>query len=156
MKLNTASAAVRFSGELEEASARFYGLLQQIFPECREFCQSCIEQNRKFSSEIQQAYYGVISDALEGCFTFENIDTDDFAIPDSPGDSGSLIDALSMAAGMEDTMMKFYISSYEASRSLIADVALVFRKIARKRAERIEKIRTFVTDPGDVPGTGPE
>ena len=146
MKLITASAAIRFSGELEEASAGFYDELGQIFPECRDFCLSCIEQNRKFSSEVQRAYYGVISDALEGCFSFENIDSDDFTIPGSPGDPGSLSDAMSVAAEMEDTVMRFYQSSYEVSKSLIADVALVFRKIARRRAERIEEIRSFTVD----------
>jgi hypothetical protein len=143
MKLTTAAAVIRFSGELEEGSARFYDALMQTYPECRELCAPFIEQNKKFSSDIQRAYYGVISDALEGCFAYEGIDSDDYAIPDSLSDAGGLTGALDAAAAMEGQIIRFYQASYEVSKSLIADVAIVFRKTARKRAERIDRIRSF-------------
>lgn len=144
MKLNTASAAISFSQKLEDDSATFYESLVGKHPEGNEAFTSFIRDNGKNKALVQRAYYGVISDALEGCFAFEDIDTDDFVIQTGLDEDVSYTRALEMAIGMEERIGTFYTAAAEASASLMADVPRAFQKIAKKRDERIDRLRSLL------------
>ena len=143
MKLITASAAISFSEKLESDSAEFYKNLTHKFPGTADLCLPFIKENGKFSTAIQRAYYSVISDALEGCFCFEAVDTDDYTINTDLADVAAARDARARAIEIEQTIVRFYSAAYEASRSLIADVAMVFRHTARKRGVRIRTLQSL-------------
>jgi len=144
MELNTASAAVSFSQQLEDDSIKFYETAMQRYPEGNDILSSFISDNRKNKALIHRSYYGVISDALEGCFAFEDIDTDDFSIDTILADDVSFAEALNTAIAMEEKIMNYYSVAAEASRSLMADVPRAFEKIAKKRHERIHTLRSLL------------
>ena len=143
MELFTTSAAISFAKELEDKSMDFYANLAEQYPELNEIALSFISENKKNKTIIDRAYYSVISDALEGCFSFEGIDTEDFVVgAELAGDSSSA-DALNRAIGIEEKIMAFYAMAAEKSRSLMADVPRAFEKTAKNRAERIQKLKSL-------------
>lgn len=143
MELNTASEAISFSRELEGESAKFYGNLAQKYADGKEEFLTFARENDKNITQVQRTYYGVISDALEGCFSFKGIDTDDYSIETKLSEGVSYADALSMAVVLEEKIVKFYVDAAEVSKSLMADVPRVFEKIAKKRNERILKLKSL-------------
>ena len=66
MKLQTASAVISLSKELETASAGFYEALAEKFAEGKESFLTYAKENRKYIVQTERSYYSVISDALEG------------------------------------------------------------------------------------------
>jgi rubrerythrin len=144
MKLNTASSAISFSKKLEEDSLRLYEQLAPEYPEGRETFLSLAEENRRNEKAVARAYYGVISDALEGGFSFDNMETDDFSYETGLPQDASYLVVLDMVIAMEEKIMAFYSTAAEASKSLLADVPRAFERIARRRGERIEKLRALV------------
>jgi len=143
MELNTASEAISFSRELEGESAKFYGNMAQKYVDGKEEFLSCTRENSKNITLVQRTYYGVISDALEGCYSFKGIDTDDYSIETKLPEGISYADALSMAVALEEKIVKFYVDAARVSKSLMADVPRVFERIAKKRNERILKLRSL-------------
>ena len=148
MKLNTASSTISFSKELEDDSARFYESLIEKYPEAREPFSLFVKENKQNKVLVERAYYGVISDAIEGCFSFEDIDTDDFTIGVGLVENSSYSDALNRAIVMEEKIMKFYSAAAEVSKALIGDVARAFSRVARKRGERIHRLEALLSGKG--------
>jgi len=146
MELNTASEAISFSRELEGESAKFYGNLARKYADEREEFLSFARENDKNITQVQRAYYGVISDALEGCFSFKGIDTDDYSIETKLPEGVSYADALRMAVAMEEKIVEFYMDAAEVSKSLMADVPRAFERVAKKRNERILKLKALVKE----------
>ncbi len=143
MELNTASEAISFSRELEGESAKFYANLAQKYADGKEEFLSFARENDKNITQVQRTYYGVISDAIEGCYSFKGIDTDDYSIETKLPEGVSYADALSMAVVLEEKIVKFYVDAARVSKSLMADVPRVFEKIAKKRNERILKLKSL-------------
>ena len=84
MELNTASSVISLAREMEETSARFYESLAGQYPASEEMFTGYAKENRKFIKQFETAYYGVITDAIEGCYAF-NIDPDKYSsIPNWP------------------------------------------------------------------------
>ena len=144
MKLNTASSAISFARKLEDDSARLYDELAQRYPEGREILLSWVKENERYKTSVDRAYYGVISDALEGCFSFEGIDTDDYPVESRLAEDTSPSDALNTAVAAEEKIVEFYRTASETSRSLMADVPRAFDRIIRRRSERIPKLKSLI------------
>ncbi|MBA7531583.1 hypothetical protein ES705_23796 [subsurface metagenome] len=135
MGINTASAAISFTKKLEEDSAKFYEDLSRRYARDEDVLLSFAKENRKNIVQIERAYYGVISDAIEGCFAF-NIDPDDYAFKTELAEGASYSDALGKALEMEEKIIKFYSDAAEQSKSLMADVPRAFILVAKKRDNR--------------------
>jgi hypothetical protein len=146
MKLNTASTAISFAKKLEDDSAKVYQELAQRYLQGKEAFLAFAKENGQNKTAIDRAYYGVISDALEGCFSFEGIDTDDYAVEAPPAKGASLAAAVKALATMEERIMRFYQAGSESSRSLMADVPRAFDRISRKREERIERLKALLVE----------
>ncbi|MCK4353668.1 MAG: ferritin-like domain-containing protein [Dehalococcoidia bacterium] len=144
MNLNTASEAVSFAKELETESAKFYENLAQRYAEGKEIFLSFAKENNKNIVQTERAYFGVISDAIEGCFSFKGIDTDNYSIETTLSEGRSYADALNMAVALEEKIVKFYTDAAEVSKSLMADVPQAFERIAKKRNERILKLKSLL------------
>ena len=144
MELNTASETVSFARELETESAKFYENLAQKYAQGKEIFLSFAKENNKNIVQAERAYFGVISDALEGCFSFKGIDTDNYSIETTLSEGRSYADALNMAVAVEEKIVKFYMDAAEVSRSLMADVPQAFERIAKKRNERILKLKSLL------------
>ena len=142
MKLQTASSCISFAKGLEEQSAKFYQGLSQKYAEGEDIFLSFAMKNKKNGVQIERVYYEVITDAIEGCFAFE-IDSGEYEIDTSLEDKASYVDALVKAIEIEEKMKRFYEDAAEQSKSLMADVPRVFVLIARKRCERIAKLKSL-------------
>ena len=138
MKLNTASAAVRFAKQLEDESRDLYERVSERFPEWQSSLAPFIRENKRNVGSIDRAYIGVVSDALDTQFAFEGIDTDDYGLvtdlPDTP------TDVIAVLAANEEAILAFYRAAADSSRDLLADVPRAFDRIASKRSRRTETL----------------
>jgi len=132
MRMNTASEAISFSKKLEDESAEFYQDLAQRYAEGKEIFLSFAKENGKNVVQVERAYYGVITDAIEGCFSFTGIDTDNYSIEVELPEGTGYSDALSMAIALEEKITKYYLDAAKVSKALMADVPQAFERIAKK------------------------
>ena len=143
MKLHTCSAGISFAKELENESAKFYEGLSQRYDKDGDVFLHFVKENGKNVTQIERAYYGVVTDAIEGCFAFD-IETEKYALEISLAEDDKYRDALGKAIEVEGKLIKFYSDAAEQSRSLMADVPRVFKMVAKKRDGRIQKLRSLL------------
>ncbi len=143
MILHTASEGVSFAKKLENDSAEFYENLARRNAGDAETLLSFAQENKKYITQVERAYYGVITDAIEGCFAF-NIDPDGYALKTAVKEGTDYAEALKQAVEIEEAIIKFYTDAAEQSRSLMADVPRAFTIIARKRGTRLEKLESLL------------
>lgn len=143
MELNTASSVISFAKKLEEDSARFYENLAQRRTKDREILLSFAQENRKNIVQIERTYYGVISDALEGCFAFK-INPDMYMLKTEQVDNADYPDALNQAVKIEEKLIEFYSDAAEQSKSLLADIPRIFTIVAKKRGSRIPRLESLL------------
>lgn len=140
MKLQTASETLSFIRELEEKAAKFYEDLAQKFPDNGDDFLSFAKENRKYNKQIQMTYQSVITDAIEGCYAF-NLETDNYTFETGLPENAGLADAANKALTIEDKIIGCYNDGAEQSMSLLADVPRNFKIVARKRNNRLEKLK---------------
>lgn len=143
MKLNTASAVISFAKELEENSIKYYENLIQKFPQDNETFLSFIKKNKKNIVLVQRVYYEVITDAIEGCFAFEGLNTDNYSFSIELPKDASYSDVLEKARKIEEKIQKYYSDSSEVSKSLMADIPRVFERVAKKRDKRKIELKSL-------------
>ena len=143
MKLNTASAVISFTKELEENSITYYENLIQKYTQDKETFLVFIKENKKYIVLVQRVYQEVITDAIEGCFSFEGLDTDNYIFNQKLSADASYSKVLESAIKMEEKIQKFYLNSAEVSKSLMADIPRLFERIAQKRDKRMMQLESF-------------
>lgn len=141
-RLHTASEIISFARRLENESAGLYQELSRRFTADGDVFPGFIQENRKNIVQFERAYYGVISDAIEGAFAFD-IDPDEYTFDVELAGGMSYTDALARAIEIEDKIVKFYSDAAEQSKSLLADVPRVFTIIAKKRNKRGPELRSL-------------
>jgi len=146
VEINTASEAISFSQKLEDDGAQFYQDLARGHTEGKEVFLSFSKENAKNVVQVRRAYYGVISDAIEACFSFAGIDTDDYSIDTRLPKDMSYSDALRAAIAMEEKTVSFYSEAGEVSKSLMADVPRAFGIVVKKRDKRISRLRALLEE----------
>ncbi len=144
MGISTCSGAISLTKELENESTKVYQELAQRFEKDKDLFLSFAKENGKFYSQVERAYYGVITDAIEGCFAFD-LNPEDYQFKKTFPKEMSLSDAISEAIKMEETMLKFYQAAAEQSKHLMADVPRAFTLVAKKRSERIPKLKSLIS-----------
>ena len=142
MKLHTASETIRFIRGLEESSAAFYEELAKEFPDRQELFLAFANENRRYVQQVQRTYQSVISDAIEGCFSFD-LDTEHFVLDTALCDGASLSEAAGKAIAMEERILQCYRAGAEQSGPLLADVPRSFRFIVKKRQGRLDSLSCF-------------
>lgn len=142
MRLNTCSGVISFAKELENESARFYQDLSQKYAKDEDVFLSFVKENQKNIVAIERAYYGVITDAIEGCFAFD-VNPDEYVLKTELAEKVSYSDALDKAVEIEEKIVRFYSDAAEQSKSLMADVPRAFKRVAQKRSERESKLRSL-------------
>ena len=143
MRLNTCSEVISFARELEDGSAELYEDLSQRYPKDGAVFLSFAKENRRNTADIKRVYYGVITDAIEGCFAFE-INPDEYKFDAQLPEKAGYSDALEKAVEIEERIIKFYSDGAEQSRSLMADIPRAFARVAKKRASRVSKLRALL------------
>jgi len=143
MKLNTASAVISFAKELEDNSVKYYENLIQKYPQNKEIFLSFIKENKKNIISVQRVYQEVITDAIEGCFSFEDLDTNNYKFNADLSTKTNYTETLKNAIEVEEKIQKYYSDSAEMSKSLMADIPRVFERIAKKRDKRKIQLKSF-------------
>jgi rubrerythrin len=144
MELNTAAAVIRFATEAEEQSAKFYDDRAKKNKEVKETFLSFARENKKNMALVKRAYYGVISDALEACFSFEGLTFDEYLFNTEFDEKAGLSEIIKMSLEMENKIQKFYQRAGELSESLLADVPIALKKVAENRNERKQKLESLL------------
>ena len=147
MELNTASEVISLAKKLEEDGAKLYDDLAQRYIKDRETWLSLAKENRKNVVQIERAYYGVITDAIEGCFSFK-INPDEYVLETKIAENTRYSDTLNKAIEMEEKIIKFYSDAVEQSESLLADVPKAFTMVAKKRGDRKAKLESLLHKEG--------
>ena len=143
MIIHTASEGITLSKQLENNSAGFYEKLAKQYEKGAEVFQSYFTENKKNTVQIDRAYYGVITDAIEGGYAF-NLETDTYVLSLDIRDGAGYEDAVKQAIAIEKKIIQFYEEAAEQSKSLLADVPRAFTLIARKRKNRLEKLDSLL------------
>ena len=143
MELHTASEAISFAKQLEGDAAKFYEDLSRRFTEQGDTFLAFAKENGKNATQVERAYYGVISDAIEGCFAFD-LEADAYTFKIALADNASYLEAIARAVEIEEKMLNFCLTAAEQSKSLMADVPRAFSLIAKKRSNRIDLLKSFV------------
>ena len=145
LTLNTASAVISFVTQSEEETAQFYEELAAKYPKGNEAFLAFSKENRKNKVTVQRAYYGVISDALEACFSFkEGLDPANYTVQTGLAEGTSYADALKVAIENETKIQNVYTESAKLSEGLMADVTRAFKVMAKKREARLAKLNALV------------
>lgn len=142
MRLNTASGVISFVRKIESDEAEFYEKLSRRYDQGKDVFLAFAKENKKNVTEVERAYYSVITDAIEGCFSFD-MDTDLYTFdndPDTPADYRGILDK---ALQIEEKIVRFYTDAAEQSDKLMADVPRMFKLIARKRNNRLSKLKSL-------------
>jgi len=141
--LHTTSEVLTLGRKLEEDSAKFYEELSRRYPKDEDVFLSFAKENRKNVVQVDRAYYGVITDALEGCFAF-NMNPDDYAFKTELVEKVSYSEALDKATEIEEKIIKYYSVAAEQSKSLMADVPRAMAIIAKKRDNRKAMLKSLL------------
>lgn len=144
MKLHTASEVITFAKQLENESAKFYDFFSERFNKEKDNPFHFSKENSENISKIERAYYGVISDAIEGCFAFD-IEIDKYQFEIAPPANITYLNAIETAIDVEEKMIKFYSEAIEHSKSLLADVPRTFAMIVNKRKNRQATLKNLLT-----------
>lgn len=142
MKLHTASETISFVKEFEEKGAKFYEDIFQKYSRDEDILLSFAKENKKYFTQIQRAYYSVITDAIEGCYAF-NLDSDDYFFETDLQENASYEDTLAKAITMEEKILDFYNVAADQSMSLMADVPRNFKIVVKKRKNRIPTLKSL-------------
>jgi hypothetical protein len=145
MGLNTTAEVIGLAKSLEEESATFYRELAGSCTGAGDTLLSFADDNKKYVTQIDRAYYGVITDALEGCFSF-NIDPDKYTLDTGISEDMPGADILHRAVAIEERIISFYTEAARQSESLMADIPRVFKMVARKRGERVARLRALISE----------
>ena len=143
MILNTTSSVISFAKQLETETAKFYEDLAEKHAEAKDVFMSIAKDNSKAITQIERAYYNVITDAIEGCFAFE-LETDNHRIETGMSNNTGFAEALRKAIDIEEKMIAFYAVAAEQSSSLMADVPRAFRLTIKKRNDRIQMLKSLL------------
>ena len=87
----------------------------------------------------------MITDAIEGCFAFD-LNPEDYQVKTAPSKDASYSDALKEAMAIEEKILKFYQISAEQSKYFMADVPRSFTLVAKKRSERVPKLKAVLNN----------
>jgi len=143
MGISTCSEAISLSRELENESAKFYQELSKKYEQGKDLFLTFSKENAKYVTQIERAYYGVITDMIEGCFAF-NLNPEDFQIKGTLPKDDSYSNAVKEALAMEEKIINFYKVAAEQAKHLMADVPRAFLSVAKKRTERLTKLKSLL------------
>ena len=143
MIIHTMSEGITLARKLENDSAAFYEALAKKFTANAETYLALAKENKKNVAQIDRAYYGVITDALEGGYAL-NLEADKYVIKTALASGAKTAEVVKQALAMEDAIISYYTVAAEQSRALMADVPQTFLLIAKKRKTRKEKLEELL------------
>jgi rubrerythrin len=139
----TAAAIISFSTDLESRSEAFYQALGERFAEQEATFDRFAKDCAKSSTTITRTYQETITDALEAGFSFEGIALSNYETDTELPEGIDLNQAIAQAIALEETAIAFYQDVAEASEALLATIPRAFRRVARTRRRRRDKLQAL-------------
>ena len=136
----TAAAIISHATALEASSAGFYQTLAGRFPEQGQAFEAFAQACQKSGVQITRTYQETVTDALETGFAFPDLRLDAYALDVDLPDGIDLQGAVVRAVALEETALAFYQDVGPQSASLLASMARAFKRAARVRRRRLEKL----------------
>ena len=139
----TASTIISFCTDLEARSEAFYAAMSARFPEKSEAFHRMARDCVKSSTQVTRTYQETVTDALETGFSFASISLADYEVDAELPAEADLPQAVGQALALEETAIVFYEAVAESSESLLATIPRAFRRVAKTRRRRREKLETL-------------
>ena len=139
----TAAAIISYSTDLEARSQAFYESLAERFAGQQAAFAGFAKDCAKSSTTVVRTYQETITDALEAGFSFEGIVLSSYAADVDLPEGIDLEQAVSKAVALEKKAIAFYQDVAEASESLLATIPRAFKRVARTRRRRVDKLRAM-------------
>jgi len=139
----TAATIIRFCTDLEERSAAFYEALAARFSEQGKLFSGMAGDCVKSSTQVTRTYQETVTDALETGYSFASISLADYEVDAELPAEADLPQAVGQALALEETAIAFYEDVAESSESLLATIPRAFRRVAKTRRRRREKLETL-------------
>jgi rubrerythrin len=146
MRLHTTSEVISLARKLESESANLYRDLSRRYAKDADVFTSFARENEANIVQIERAYYGVITDAIEGGFAFD-MESEDFTFEAVLAKDAGYSDALDKVISTENNIIEFYLNAARQSDALMADIPGAFRRVARKREARRAKLQQLLDLP---------
>jgi hypothetical protein len=139
----TASTIISFCTDLEARSEAFYNALSARFAEQSTAFSRMARDCAKSSTQVTRTYQETVTDALETGFAFAGISLADYEIDAELPAEADLPQAVGQALALEETAITFYQAVAASSESLLATIPRAFRRVAKTRRRRREKLETL-------------
>ncbi len=144
MIIHTTAEGISMARQLENDSTAFYKAAAVKYPELGEALLSFVQENRKFITNIERAYYGVITDAIEGCFALD-LETDRYILELDLDALSGRTDFINQSVRNEEKIIRFYLEAGEQSK-LMSDVSRSLTLTAKKRQPRLARLSEMLND----------
>lgn len=99
----TASVVINSAEKLEERSAEFYEELAGKYPQNKHAFQSYAKESKASKTDLICTYQETITDAIEACFSFKNLDLQDQVVLDTLKVDNTYLDTLRIALILKAT-----------------------------------------------------
>ena len=139
----TCAAIISLAQKIEGETAKFYENLAERYTERKADFLSFSKESKKNEVLITRTYQETISDALEACF-IEGLNLNNIVLARTLSRDVDFATALRMAIRLEDEATKFYSEIAERTRSLLATIPMVFKKVAKNRKNRKLKLESIL------------
>ena len=145
MELATTSALLSFYSQMEDEITRFYQTLaaRDTFSHGQQTFQTFAQESQKHKKRILRTYREIVSDALETSFSFTGVTTEDYTIDTELPPDITYEKALTKAKIIEELSAKFCATAGQQSQSLLAGIPQDFQRIAKRKKERSQILRTL-------------
>jgi rubrerythrin len=140
----TASEVISFAEKLEGNSSMFYQELAKKYVEGRDMFLSFAKESIDNKTLVSRTYQETITDAIEACFSFRGLNLNNYSSRTALEKDASYSDALRVAIELEEKACSFWMDATEHSKSLLATIPRVFRKVAERRSNRISKMNAVL------------
>ncbi len=140
----TTSAIISFAEKIECGASKFYKELAERYPENRETFLSFAKESEANKLQVTRTYQETITDALEACFSFQDLMLKDYATETTLKEGEPYLEALRMAIDIEEKAIKFYLDVVEGCKSLVATIPNAFRKVSEKRNNRKIELKSML------------
>ncbi|HHX43618.1 MAG TPA: hypothetical protein GX714_06475 [Chloroflexi bacterium] len=133
--VTTASAIVRFTEELQDASARFYRELAATYPQHGAALEGYARRCERDKTQLVRTYRETVTDALETNYSFSGIAVpEELTRPVAPADDWDA--AKAQAVALEEGAAAFYTTVAEQAAALLATIPRAYRRVATRRREQ--------------------
>jgi rubrerythrin len=139
----TAATIISFCSDLEARSETFYESLAERFPQQGATFSRMARDCAKSSIQVRRTYQETITDALEAGFSFAGISLADYEVDAELPAGADLAQAVGQALSLEETAIAFYEAVAESSDSLLATIPRAFRRVAKTRRRRRDKLEAI-------------